>query len=52
MSRLMKALRDTSGATAVEYGLICALIVLACVGGMSVLGDGVDEHYQGIENAM
>lgn len=30
---------DESGATAVEYGLIAALIVLAAVGGFQALGN-------------
>ena len=29
---------DETGATAVEYGLICALIVLAILGGIKTLG--------------
>ncbi len=31
---------DKRGATAIEYGLIAALIALAAVGGMSKLGGG------------
>ena len=50
MTMTKRLLRDESGASAVEYALICALIVLACVGGMAVLGDGVGEHYNEIEN--
>mgnify|MGYP000844680190 CR=1 FL=1 len=30
--------RDQSGATAIEYGLIAALIAVAAIGGMSSLG--------------
>ena len=29
----------SNGATAIEYGLICGLIFLALIGGMSLLGD-------------
>ena len=29
------------GATAIEYGLIVALIAVACIGGMQSLGGGV-----------
>ena len=32
--------RDTRGATAIEYGLIVALIAIACVGALSNLGGG------------
>ncbi|MEZ5679776.1 MAG: Flp family type IVb pilin [Erythrobacter sp.] len=39
MVKFLKKLgRDTSGATAVEYGLILALIFLAMVGGISSFG--------------
>lgn len=33
-------LADRRGATAVEYGLIAALIVIAAMGGISALGGG------------
>lgn len=39
-------LRDTSGATAVEYGLIAALIAVATITGMQLTGTSVDELYQ------
>jgi pilus assembly protein Flp/PilA len=31
---------DRHGATAIEYGLICALIAVAAIGGMQALGGG------------
>lgn len=38
---LMRRLRsDKRGATAIEYGLIAALIVIALMGGLSTLGGG------------
>lgn len=40
MSRLLKKLRtDERGATAVEYGLIAALIVLAMIGALGGVAD-------------
>jgi pilus assembly protein Flp/PilA len=33
-------LHNEDGATAIEYGLIVALIVIACVSGISALGGG------------
>lgn len=33
---------DARGATAIEYGLICALIVIAMMGGLSALGGGAN----------
>jgi pilus assembly protein Flp/PilA len=32
---------DRRGATAIEYGLIAALIAVAAIGGMQTLGGGV-----------
>jgi pilus assembly protein Flp/PilA len=37
---LRKLRADTCGATAIEYGLIAALIVIAMVAGASALGGG------------
>jgi pilus assembly protein Flp/PilA len=37
---LRKLRADTRGATAIEYGLICALIVIAMMSGLSTLGGG------------
>ena len=38
---ILRTLRaDERGATAVEYGLIAALIVVAMMGGLSTLGGG------------
>ena len=35
------------GATAVEYGLIAALIAIAALAGMQLTGSSVDELYDG-----
>jgi pilus assembly protein Flp/PilA len=40
MLRTIRA--DERGATAIEYGLICALICIAMMGGLSSLGGGVN----------
>jgi pilus assembly protein Flp/PilA len=37
---LRKLRADKRGATAIEYGLICALIVIAMTAGLSMLGGG------------
>jgi pilus assembly protein Flp/PilA len=37
---LRKLLADFGGATAIEYGLIIALIAVAAIGGFSALGGG------------
>lgn len=39
--KILRRLRaDGSGATAIEYGLIAALIAVAAIGGISSLGGG------------
>jgi pilus assembly protein Flp/PilA len=40
MGRMLRS--DKRGATAIEYGLIAALIAVAAVGGMSKLGGGAN----------
>ena len=37
---LRRLLADLGGATAIEYGLIAALIAIAMMGGLSALGGG------------
>ena len=37
------------GATAIEYGLICALIIVAMIGGLQALGGGVGGKWTTIE---
>lgn len=39
--RIAAFLRDESGATAIEYGLIAALIILVIVAGIGTAGTGV-----------
>ncbi len=41
-------LRDGSGTTAIEYGLIAALISVVCIGGMVLAGT----QLQGVYNAV
>lgn len=44
--------RDTRGATAVEYGLICALIVVGILGGVTAFANANDANYQLIEDSL
>jgi len=49
MSKLFaRFAQDESGATAIEYGLIAALIALAIVVGATQLGDALDTKFRGI----
>ena len=53
MSRLFASfLHDESGATAIEYGLIAALIALAIVVGAGQLGNALNDQYTGLADTM
>lgn len=56
MKAIRKNLRtlgaDRRGATAIEYGLIVALIVIAMIGGLTLLGGGTSGMWTKINNAM
>ena len=45
MSRFIK---DESGATAIEYGLIAALIAVALIGGASAIGTSLDAKFDNV----
>lgn len=49
-SLFLKFLRDNSGVTAVEYGLITAMIAVALIGGATVLGEGINNGLDGAAN--
>ncbi|MCD6060648.1 MAG: Flp/Fap pilin component [Moraxellaceae bacterium] len=42
---IQKFLRDESGATMVEYGIMVALIAAICIGTVGILGVNVDEAF-------
>ena len=50
--RFPNLLRDNSGATAIEYGLIAALISLACIIAFQSLGLNLATVFQTIADAL
>ncbi|MEP7131158.1 MAG: Flp family type IVb pilin [Sphingomicrobium sp.] len=46
---LRKLGADSRGATAIEYGLICALIIIAMMGGLQALGGGTNGMWGNIQ---
>ena len=53
MLSLVKSLaRDESGATAIEYGLIAALVAIAAMGGMSLLGTSLNSIFTSVGTTM
>ncbi|MCJ7997284.1 Flp family type IVb pilin [Rhizobium cremeum] len=45
-------LKDESGATAIEYGLIAALISVALITGASTLGNALDNQFTQISKEL
>ncbi|CAH2397934.1 Flp family type IVb pilin [Mesorhizobium ventifaucium] len=53
MSNLIaRFVKDESGATAIEYGLIAALIALAIMVGAGQLGTALDEKFSDIADTL
>ena len=53
MSKLFaRFAKDESGATAIEYGLIAALIAVAAITAMSSLGDQLSTTFNDVTTAM
>ncbi len=52
MHRIIRILRDTKGATAIEYGLIAALIAVAAISAMSGMGNQLKKTFGNVSTAM
>ena len=49
---LMRILRDDAGATAIEYGLIAALISVAIIGAVTLVGGNLSTTFNNVANAL
>jgi pilus assembly protein Flp/PilA len=52
MTFINKLFRDEAGATAIEYGLIAALIAVAAIVGMQALGTSLEGTFTGISETL
>jgi len=52
MSAIMGIVRDKRGATAIEYGLIAALIAVAAITAMTSLGNQLTTTFSNVSNNM
>ena len=52
MQHIRKMIKDTKGATAIEYGLIAALIAVAAITAMSSLGTSLKNTFTNVGNNM
>ncbi|HUH83359.1 MAG TPA: Flp family type IVb pilin [Stellaceae bacterium] len=49
---LSRLLRDESGATAIEYGLIAALIIVICIAAVTVIGTQLNKTFGSVGAAL
>jgi pilus assembly protein Flp/PilA len=52
MKLFNKILRDEAGATAIEYGLIAALIAVAAITAMNSLGDNLSSTFSTVSGEL
>ena len=50
MSKFLKLIKNSEGATAIEYGLIAALIAVAAIGAMSSIGSNLKTTFNNVAN--
>ena len=49
---IKRMIRDESGATAIEYGLIAALIAVAAITAWTAVGTGLNTTFNGVAGKM
>ena len=49
---MLRFLNDENGATAIEYGLIAALIAVVIIGAVTLLGTSISSTFDTISNAL
>ena len=52
MVKFLKLMNDSKGATAIEYGLIAALIAVAAIGAMQGIGTKLSTTFNNVSNAL
>jgi pilus assembly protein Flp/PilA len=52
MKTLRRFIADDSGATAIEYGLIAALVSVAAIVALSMLGDQLSNTFNHVSNML
>lgn len=52
MKKFLKLMKNEDGATAIEYGLLAALISVAAIGGMSALGGQLNTTFGDVSDEL
>ena len=51
--KILKKIRmDESGASAIEYGLVAALVSIAAIGALTAVGSSLNTMFQQVSNAL
>ena len=52
MAKFLKLIKNDEGATAIEYGLIAALIAVAAISAMTSIGTKLGTTFNNVSNAL
>ena len=52
MARFVKLFKNEKGATAIEYGLIAALIAVAAIGAMQGIGNKLNSTFNNVSSKL
>jgi len=52
MAKFLKLIKNEEGATAIEYGLIAALIAVAAIAAMGSVGSKLNATFTNVSNAL
>ena len=52
MAKILKLLKNSKGATAIEYGLIAALIAVAAIAAMQSIGTKLGTTFNNVSNSL
>jgi pilus assembly protein Flp/PilA len=52
MTKFLRLIRDSKGATAIEYGLIAALIAVAAIAAMQGVGTKLGSTFNNVSNKL
>jgi pilus assembly protein Flp/PilA len=52
MAKFLKLIKNEKGATAIEYGLIAALIAVAAIGAMQSIGTKLSTTFNNVSNSL
>jgi pilus assembly protein Flp/PilA len=52
MAKFLKLIKNEKGATAIEYGLIAALIAVAAIGAMTSVGQKLNSTFNNVSSSL